>query len=53
MGHEIAVIVEQGVIEIEPSSTHIESDLTGVRLVREGAISRSEIEKAIPAVIIS
>lgn len=53
MGHEMAVIVEQGVIEVEPFSTHIESDLSGVRLVREGAISRSDIEKAIPAVVIS
>jgi len=53
MGHEIAVIVEQGFIEVEPFSTHIESDLSGVRLVREGAISRSDIEKAIPAVVIS
>ncbi len=53
MGNEIAVIVEQGVIEVEPASTHIESDISGVRLIREGAISRSDIEKAIPAVVIS
>lgn len=53
MGHEIAVIVESGVIEVEPFSTHIECDLVGVRLVREGAISQSEIQKIIPAVVIS
>jgi tRNA A37 threonylcarbamoyladenosine synthetase subunit TsaC/SUA5/YrdC len=53
MGHEIAVIVESGVIEGEPFSTHIESDLAGVRLVREGAISQSEIQKVIPALVIS
>lgn len=52
-GHEIAVIVESGVIEGEPISTHIESDLAGVRLVREGAISQSEIQKVIPALVIS
>jgi tRNA threonylcarbamoyl adenosine modification protein (Sua5/YciO/YrdC/YwlC family) len=53
MGHEIAVIVECGIIEPEPHSSHIECDQGGVRLVREGAISRSDIEKAIPAVVIS
>lgn len=53
MGHEIAVIVESGVIDVEPFSTHIESDLAGVRLVREGAISQSEIQKVIPALVIS
>jgi tRNA threonylcarbamoyl adenosine modification protein (Sua5/YciO/YrdC/YwlC family) len=52
-GHEIAVIVKSGVIEGEPISTHIESDLAGVRLVREGAISQSEIQKVIPALVIS
>lgn len=52
MGHEIAVIVESGVIDVEPFSTHIESDLAGVRLVREGAISQSEIQKVIPALVI-
>jgi len=52
-GHEIAVIVESGVIEGEPFSTHIECDLAGVRLVREGAISQSEIQKVIPALVIS
>ena len=51
-GHEIAVIVECGIIDVEPFSTHIESDLTGVRLVREGAISQSEIQKVIPALVI-
>ena len=53
MGHEIAVIVESGVIEVGTPSTHIESDLTGVRLIREGAISQGEIQKVIRALVIS
>ena len=53
MGHEIAVIVESGVIEVGTPSTHIESDLTGVRLIREGAISQGEIQKVIPALVIA
>lgn len=53
MGHEIAVIVESGIIEPAAPSTHLECDSSGVHLLREGAISQSDIEKVIPTVVIS
>ena len=53
MGHEIAVIVDSGIIEPASTSTHIECDTSGVRLIREGAISQSDIEKVIPTGLIS
>jgi tRNA threonylcarbamoyl adenosine modification protein (Sua5/YciO/YrdC/YwlC family) len=53
LGHEIAVIIDSGVIEIAPASTHVQCESAGVTLLREGSITRSEIEKAIPAVVIS
>lgn len=53
MGHEIAVIVECGIIQPAQPSTHIECDAAGVRLLREGAISQSDIEKVIPTGLIS
>lgn len=53
LDHEIALIIDSGLIEIAPSSTHLECESAGITLLREGAITRSEIEKAIPAVAIS
>jgi tRNA threonylcarbamoyl adenosine modification protein (Sua5/YciO/YrdC/YwlC family) len=53
LDHEIAVIIDSGVIEIAPASTHLQCESAGITLLREGAITRSEIEKAIPAVVIS
>jgi len=34
-------------------SSQVEIELTATRLVREGAISQSEIQKVIPALVIS
>ena len=53
LDHEIAVIIDSGLIEIAPASTHLQCESAGINLLREGAITRSEIEKAIPAVVIS
>jgi L-threonylcarbamoyladenylate synthase len=53
LDHEIAVIIDSGLIEIAPASTHLQCESAGITLLREGAITRSEIEKAIPAVVIS
>jgi len=52
-GHEVALIVDAGAITPMQRSSHIEIELTQTRLVREGAISQSEIQKVIPALVIS
>ena len=51
-GHEVALIVDAGAITPMQRSSHIEIELTQTRLVREGAISQSEIQKVIPALVI-
>ena len=52
-GHEVALIIDSGAITPAKISSHIEIELTESRLVREGAISQSEIQKVIPALVIS
>ncbi len=53
LGHEIALLVTDGVIDPMPASTVIEIDKSQARLVREGAISKSDIEKVITAPFIT
>jgi tRNA threonylcarbamoyl adenosine modification protein (Sua5/YciO/YrdC/YwlC family) len=52
-GHEIALVVSAGVIEPMAASTVIEIDKSQARLVREGAISKSDIEKVITTPLIT
>ena len=52
-GHEVALIIDSGAITPAKISSHVEIELTESRLVREGAISQSEIQKVIPALVIS
>jgi tRNA threonylcarbamoyl adenosine modification protein (Sua5/YciO/YrdC/YwlC family) len=52
-GHEVALIIDSGTITPVQRSSQVEIDLTETRLVREGAISQSEIQKVIPALVIS
>lgn len=52
-GHEIALLVSVGVIEPMAVSTVIEIDKSQARLVREGAISKSDIEKVITTPLIT
>jgi tRNA threonylcarbamoyl adenosine modification protein (Sua5/YciO/YrdC/YwlC family) len=52
-GHEVALVVDSGVITPVQRSSQIQAELTETRLVREGAISQSEIQKVIPALVIS
>ena len=52
-GHEVAMIVDAGVINPAQRSSQVEIELAETRLVREGAISQSEIQKVIPALVIS
>ena len=52
-GHEVAMIVDAGVINPIARSSQVDIELTQTRLVREGAISQSEIQKVIPALVIS
>jgi tRNA threonylcarbamoyl adenosine modification protein (Sua5/YciO/YrdC/YwlC family) len=50
--YEVALIVNSGVLLTTQPSTVLEITEEGMKLVREGAISRDEIEKVIPSVII-
>jgi tRNA threonylcarbamoyl adenosine modification protein (Sua5/YciO/YrdC/YwlC family) len=52
-GHEVALIIDSGAITPVQRSSLVETELTETRLVREGAISQSEIQKVIPALVIS
>ena len=52
-GHEVALIIDSGVITPVQRSSQVEIELSETRLVREGAISQSEIQKVIPALVIS
>jgi tRNA threonylcarbamoyl adenosine modification protein (Sua5/YciO/YrdC/YwlC family) len=52
-GHEVALVVDSGVITPVQRSSQIQAELTETRLVHEGAISQSEIQKVIPALVIS
>lgn len=52
-GHEIALVVSAGVIEPIRASTVIEIDKSQARLLREGAISKSDIEKVITTPLIT
>jgi len=52
-GHEVALVIDAGVITPVERSSQVEIDHTWTRLVREGAISKSEIQKVIPALVIS
>jgi len=52
-GHEVAMVIDVGVINPIARSSQVEIELTQTRLVREGAISQSEIQKVIPALVIS
>jgi tRNA threonylcarbamoyl adenosine modification protein (Sua5/YciO/YrdC/YwlC family) len=52
-GHEIALLVSAGVIAPVAASTVIEIDKSQARLVREGAISKSDIEKVITTPLIT
>ena len=52
-GHEVAMVIDAGVINPIARSSQVEIELTQTRLVREGAISQSEIQKVIPALVIS
>jgi tRNA threonylcarbamoyl adenosine modification protein (Sua5/YciO/YrdC/YwlC family) len=45
---DVAVVFDTGVLKDGPRSTIIEADATGVRVVREGAISVREMEKVAP-----
>ena len=52
-GHEVAMVIDAGVIKTVTRSSQVEIEPTQTRLVREGAISQSEIQKVIPALVIS
>lgn len=52
-GHEVALVIDSGAITPAQRSSQVEIELTVTRLVREGAISQSEIQKVIPALVIS
>jgi len=52
-GHEVALVIDSGVITPAQRSSQVEIDLTETRLLREGAISQSEIQKVIPALVIA
>jgi tRNA threonylcarbamoyl adenosine modification protein (Sua5/YciO/YrdC/YwlC family) len=52
-GHEVALVIDSGVITPVQRSSQVEIELTATRLLREGAISQSEIQKVIPALVIS
>ena len=52
-GHEVALVIDSGVITPAQRSSQVEIELTETRLLREGAISQSEIQKVIPALVIS
>jgi tRNA threonylcarbamoyl adenosine modification protein (Sua5/YciO/YrdC/YwlC family) len=52
-GHEVAMVIDAGVINPIARSSQVEIEPTQTRLVREGAISQSEIQKVIPALVIS
>ena len=52
-GHEVALVIDSGVITPAQRSSQVEIELSETRLVREGAISQSEIQKVIPALVIS
>ena len=52
-GHEVAMVIDAGVINTVTRSSQVEIEPTQTRLVREGAISQSEIQKVIPALVIS
>lgn len=52
-GHEVALIINAGVITPVQRSSQVEIELTETRLLHEGAISQSEIQKVIPALVIS
>jgi tRNA threonylcarbamoyl adenosine modification protein (Sua5/YciO/YrdC/YwlC family) len=52
-GHEVAMVIDAGEINPITRSSQVEIELTQTRLVREGAISQSEIQKVIPALVIS
>jgi tRNA threonylcarbamoyl adenosine modification protein (Sua5/YciO/YrdC/YwlC family) len=52
-GHEVALVIDSGVITPAQRSSQVEIELTETRLVREGAISQSEIQKVIPALVIA
>ena len=52
-GHEVAMVIDVGVINPIARSSQVDIELTQTRLVREGAISQSEIQKVIPALVIS
>jgi len=51
-GHEVALVIDSGVITPAQRSSQVEIDLTETRLLREGAISQSEIQDVIPALVI-
>lgn len=52
-GHEVALVIDSGVITPAQRSSQIQAELTETRLVHEGAISQSEIQKVIPALVIA
>ena len=52
-GHEVAMVIDAGVINPIARSSQVDIELTQTRLFREGAISQSEIQKVIPALVIS
>lgn len=52
-GHEVAMVIDAGVIKTVTRSSQVEIEPTQTCLVREGAISQSEIQKVIPALVIS
>jgi tRNA threonylcarbamoyl adenosine modification protein (Sua5/YciO/YrdC/YwlC family) len=52
-GHEVAMVIDADVINPIARSSQVEIEPTQTRLVREGAISQSEIQKVIPALVIS
>ncbi len=52
-GHEVAMVIDAGIVNPVTRSSQVEIELTQTRLVREGAISQSEIQKVIPALVIS
>lgn len=52
-GHEVAMVIDAGAINPIARSSQVDIELTQTRLVREGAISQSEIQKVIPALVIA
>jgi tRNA A37 threonylcarbamoyladenosine synthetase subunit TsaC/SUA5/YrdC len=48
METDLAIKFNNGKIRKSAPSTIVEADESGVRLVREGAISRAEIKKIVP-----